>query len=184
MEEREAQFGYGRYRLLVVTDGEANDDDVMERNIREILSRGLTVDVIGVDMKGNHTLATKVHSYRRADDPQALEQALGEVFAEVSGSGDNAAQDEDFALLEGIPVEIAAAMVEALSKPTDNSPIGTRPLKQAANGVVPRAQPDNRQPVPPPVPAQQSKGGGCHVSTGMVIMVIVALALVRGSKRR
>ena len=37
--------------------------------------------IIGVNMKSDHTLATKVHSYRRADDPSSLTKAFSDVFS-------------------------------------------------------------------------------------------------------
>lgn len=124
LKQRAADY-YGEYRLLIVTDGEATDASLVKRYLPDILSRGLTVDVIGVDMSADHSLATKVHSYRRADDPEALTQALREVFAETSQ--DSAADDEnDFELLASIPSEIAAAALAALAE-SGNHAIGQRP---------------------------------------------------------
>ena len=37
------QLGYGTYRLLVVTDGEASDAALMERVIPQVLARGITL---------------------------------------------------------------------------------------------------------------------------------------------
>ena len=74
LEARTKQFGYGTFRLLVVTDGEAGDKELVERHTPEIVARGITVDVIGVGMSQRHTLATKVHSYRSANDPASLKR--------------------------------------------------------------------------------------------------------------
>ena len=68
LKARKSQYGYGSYRLLVVTDGEASDPGLVERFTPDIISRGIITDVIGVDMNKAHTLATKVHSYRSAND--------------------------------------------------------------------------------------------------------------------
>ena len=122
LKEREAQFGYGSYRLLVVTDGEANDQDLVDQYTPAIIARGMVVDAIGVDMQQDHTLATLAHSYRRADDADSLAQAVAEVFAEVSTSDGDAASGAEFELLDGIPPEVAAAMLGALAK-TNNAPI-------------------------------------------------------------
>ncbi|MFN3190414.1 MAG: vWA domain-containing protein [Aureliella sp.] len=112
---------YGTYRLLVVTDGEASDPNLVDGYLPDILSRGLTVDVIGVDMQADHSLATRVHSYRRADDDQALQSALAEVFAETSSDAQDA--DADFEILSALPDGFAEAALEALAK-RGNLPIG------------------------------------------------------------
>lgn len=127
LKERAAQYGYGSYRLLIVTDGEANDGELVERYTPEVMARGITMDVIGVAMSSNHTLATKVHSYRRADDPESLQRAIREVFAEVGGTTATVAQADAFEWLEPIPLELAASMIQALSS-SGNQPIGSRPV--------------------------------------------------------
>ncbi len=138
LEERQAQFGYGTYRLLVVTDGEANDRDLVDRHTPEVLSRGLRVDVIGVAMKKDHTLATKVHTYRRANDASTLKQAIAEVFAEVGSQQGNMADDDAFDVLEPLPMEFASTAIASLSN-SGNEPIGSS-SKQARNAVNSRAK--------------------------------------------
>ena len=39
LEQREKQYNYGNYRLLVVTDGEASDTDKVKHYTPEILNR-------------------------------------------------------------------------------------------------------------------------------------------------
>ncbi len=143
LEERAKQFGYGTYRLLVVTDGEAQDADLVERFTPEVVSRGIRVDVIGVAMNSRHTLATRVHSYRPANDPKALQQALSEVFAEVASTATDASRTSDFSLLAGLPVDKAAIMIQALSK-AENTPIGGR-VRQGRPGLT---NPAGRPPKP------------------------------------
>lgn len=117
---REKQI-YGNYRLLIVTDGEANDAKLLNLYLPDVLSRGLMVDAIGVDMRQDHSLATRVHSYRRADDAAALSKAIEEVFAEkVDSSAANS--NADFALLQALDDEAAKEALNALSKP-NNTPI-------------------------------------------------------------
>jgi len=112
---------YGNYRLLIVTDGEANDAKLLNLYLPDVLSRGLLVDAIGVDMRQDHSLATRVHSYRRADDAAALSKAIEEVFAEkVDSSAANS--NADFALLQALDDEAAKEALNALSKP-NNTPI-------------------------------------------------------------
>ena len=123
---------YGVYRLLIVTDGEANDSQLVDSALPDILSRGLTVDVIGVDMKSDHSLATRVHSYRRADDNDALAQALSEVFGETSANDQDAAAD--FEILAALPEGFAEQALEALSS-KGNTPISESTLDATSEGA-------------------------------------------------
>ena len=82
-----AEQVYGDYRLLVVTDGEANDQQVLDWVLQDILARGISVDVIGVDMQSDHSLATKVHNYRRADDPEDVGAGDCPVARRIRRSG-------------------------------------------------------------------------------------------------
>ena len=119
--DKRAKDHYGHFRLLVVTDGEANDGALLESYLPDVLARGITVDVIGVDMDSDHSLATKVHSYRRADDPEALSTAVQEVFAETTGAS-TADGSDDFALLQPLPDDVAQAVLAALAE-SGNEPI-------------------------------------------------------------
>ena len=178
LEERTKQFGYGSYRLLIVTDGEATDGDLTQRYTPEIVARGVTVDVIGVDMKKDHALATQVHSYRRANDPEALKKALSEILAEVGGTKTDAANQEAFDMLAPIPVELGAAMVDALSKP-DNSPIGTPKPKAPAPAAAPK-QPKAPDPPKANNPAPQSKA----LSWKFLVVPVVVVAIWANGRRK
>ncbi len=114
---------YGEFRLLVVTDGEASDPDLLANFLPDILSRGLTLDVIGVDMSANHSLADRAHSYRKADDASSLEKALQEVFAESNGSNDLMVDGQDsFGILQGLPddADFSREILTALASPSNN----------------------------------------------------------------
>ena len=208
LEERARQFGYGTYRLLVVTDGEAQDQNLVDRFAPEIMARGLTLDVIGVGMKQDHTLARKSHSYRRANDPASLQRAVAEVLAEVSRPRSDAAGAEAFELLAPIPTEVAAAAIQALST-SGNDPIGTRPAerRRTATGpgpspsatapsappsaTTPAAPPPPAATVPSPAPPPASTGGiGGFIRwivatlAGSVFFLVVLLALLMALVRR
>jgi Ca-activated chloride channel family protein len=129
VQERKNQMGYGQYRLLIVTDGQAQDIQLVNTYTPEVLSRGVIMDVIGVDMVQNHTLATKVHSYRKADDPESLKKAVAEVFAEVSEKGTDAISSDAFEIIKPLPDEVADKLLKALVE-TDNSPIGGKELRK------------------------------------------------------
>ena len=120
-EQRAKQHGYGSYRLLVVTDGQASDARLMEAMIPQVLSRGITLDAIGLDMASEHSLATKAHSYKSAYDRDALTAAIAASFAEIPA--DDQASQEMFALLAGLDSDIAAAALQAYAT-SGNEPIG------------------------------------------------------------
>jgi uncharacterized protein YegL len=116
LQELRRQQPYGDYRLLVVTDGEASDRGVLQRNLPEIISRGIVIDVIGVDMKSDHSLAQLSHSYRRANDAASFERAVSEIFAESASLDDSIAGQSDFDLLAGLPDDFAQESLRALSQ--------------------------------------------------------------------
>lgn len=188
LEARKAQFGYGTYRLLVVTDGEANNErkSMVDDYTRDIIARGITVDVVGVMMARTHTLATKVHSYRSADDPASLKNAIKEVFAEVAKPKDAAAEAEVFAEIAPLPGEVATAIINALSS-SGNHPIGEKPVVVPPPGATPPSSPQPQKPVaaspatsaPPP----KSGGSGSSWFAGAAV-VIIAFLLFRGRAKR
>lgn len=116
--------GAGIYKLLIVTDGEESDPNLVNKYLPDIMQKRITVNVIGVDMKNNHSLATKVHKdhYKRADDTKEITLAISEVFAESTGGVDDTGDYEEIA---AIPDEIAMSAIKALTF-TDNTPIGEK----------------------------------------------------------
>ena len=120
---------YGDYRLIVVTDGEANDQALLNFILPDIMNRGLLVDAIGVDMASEHSLATQVHSYRKADDQASLEQAIANALAE---SDDSAAigGESDFELLANFPIDVTPTVISALTS-ANNTPIGGQEINES-----------------------------------------------------
>ena len=185
LKQREQQI-YGTYRLLIVTDGEANDAKLLAQYLPDVLSRGLVVDAIGVDMKQHHSLATRVHSYRRADDAVALSKAVQEVFAEKTGTGVTDAQ-EDYSLLQAFDDETAKEALLALSKP-NNSPIVGFAIP--SESTVPAALPSTASTVAPSVTPTTSVSSILRTAIatflncmlGLVIFVIVIVAVFSKSK--
>ncbi len=114
---RARNHGYGTYKLLVVTDGEAEDPDLVDRNSKDILIKGIELDVIGVDMWNDHTLSKLAHSYKRADDPTSFKKAISDVFAEVPKGSDSVS---DFSILEGFPNEVAFGIIKTISERHDS----------------------------------------------------------------
>ena len=193
LEERAKQFGYGTFRLLVVTDGEAQDQQAVERFTPEIIARGIKVDVIGVAMNQRHTLATKVHSYRSANDPASLKRAIAEVFGEIGGRGNDVTGAEAFADLQPIPGELAQAMIQALSS-SGNHPIGERP-RPSQPAVTPAPEPGSQagptaQASSPPIvqhSVQASTGRFVSIAAGFVCFgtfaLVVLLLIMRAANK-
>ena len=125
---------YGDYRLLVVTDGEANDQKLLDFVLPDIMCRGLVVDVIGVDMQSDHSLAKEVHNYRRADDAASLETAIAESLAE-SDNEVAIGGESDFELLAALPPEMALSVIQSLTSAT-NDPIGGKNLNPRDFGLT------------------------------------------------
>jgi hypothetical protein len=189
LEARARQFGYGTFRLLVVTDGEADDSKPVDRYTPEIIARGITLDVIGVAMKQNHTLATRVHSYRSANDPASLKQAIAEVFGEIGGTGHDVAGAEAFAELAPIPGEVAQRMIQALAS-SGNQPIGERP-RSATEAAQPA--PATAAPAPPAqvTPHRAARavsfvsmlaGLLCVGTFGLVLLVLIMRAVKKSQR--
>lgn len=121
---------YGLYKLIVVTDGESSDDaNTPLIGQYGILSKGLLVEAVGVDMSAGHTLATKV-AYRSANNPNELVQAVKATLAEVS-----AKDSVEYDLIASIEPQLALAALQALSE-YDNAPIGTKPKVDEQGKIV------------------------------------------------
>ena len=134
--------GAGVYKLLIVTDGEESDKNLVnqylmgnkEKEFPGILKKRITVDVIGVDMKATHSLATKVKKgrYKRADDVKEITEAISDVFSENTGTD---YIGEDYAEIAAIPDEVVLAAIKALTF-NDNIPIGEKRKVSSSGSVV------------------------------------------------
>ncbi|MCG9132371.1 VWA domain-containing protein [Candidatus Poribacteria bacterium] len=123
LEQREKQYNYGNYRLLVVTDGEASDADQVKHYTPEILNRQIRIDVIGVDMKTDHMLANVVDSYRKADNPGELVAAVSQILAETGDAGTDVGAEDAFEYIAPLSPEIAADLIQQLTTPPSNTSI-------------------------------------------------------------
>ena len=126
LEQREKQYNYGNYRLLVVTDGEASDTDKVKHYTPEILNRQIRVDVIGVDMKTDHMLANVVDSYRKADNPGELVAAVSQILAETDDTGTDVGGEDAFEYIAPLSSEIAADLIQQLTTPPSNTSIAIK----------------------------------------------------------
>jgi hypothetical protein len=80
VEQYKKQLGYGDYRLIVVTDGQA---DKIPAAADYAASFGIPIYAIGLCMEGDHPLRSFAISYREASNYQDLERALEETVAET-----------------------------------------------------------------------------------------------------
>lgn len=124
LEQRKSD-PYGSYKLLIVTDGEANDSYEVENNMNLILARGIVVNTIGVDMAQDHQLATKSNSYANAADPQALLHEV-ETALKAEISEDDVASEEMFETISFLPNDSVDVILTSITK-IQNQPIGEMP---------------------------------------------------------
>lgn len=172
LESRQRQM-YGTYRMLIVTDGEAGDPELVERYVPIARARGFVLDVIGVDMPGDHSLATKANTYRSADDAASLATAIADVFAETADDSGDAGQS-DYDMLAPLPIEVAAAALTTLSR-VDNTLVDA----QSEQGDLASGNPGAFNPPPSVVnPGQASQGGG---STLLGLACLFMLVLFIGA---
>lgn len=203
LEVRDKNNGYGSYRLLMVTDGAAGDQELLDAYLPDVLSRGITVDVIGVSMKNDHKLATSVNSYRRADDAEALREAISQVFAEVGGSGDGDVDEDVFEILQALPDEMTMGVISAITA-SDNDPIhkvgfssapsnktsnktSNRTVKNNSSGSRTTSSPYGSAPVPGSSVSTSflALGGGCaFLMIATLVLTIVLIKRARGGSGR
>lgn len=172
LEQREKQYNYGSYRLLVVTDGEATDRDKVQAYTPEIMHKQIRIDVIGVDMKKKHMLATVVDSYRRADDPKQLIKAVSDVLAEVTSTRVDSRGEDIFELISPLTEELALSLIVEITKVSGNEPIG----KQLATpGHPPKMDTPN-----PSVNASTNQPSNSQDSNiGLwIIIIIISLSII------
>lgn len=80
IEQYKKQLGYGEYRLIAVTDGQA---DYIPEAVAYAQNHTIPVYAIGLFVDADHPLRTHAFSYTDADSFEKLEQGLGETLAEL-----------------------------------------------------------------------------------------------------
>jgi hypothetical protein len=186
LEERQKQGNVGYYKLVVVTDGAATDPDVNRDSsfgdgtpkpgaLNDILMRGITVDVIGLDLGQDHDLATKINGkYMRGDNPVGLEKALKKAVAEIGFGTSKDASDEAFKEISELPAEFVSAALAGLTT-FPNYPIGQQPPKE-------QPKPHVAHPVSMPAPtAPMSQGVKYGLIIGGVVVGVILLLAVCGA---
>lgn len=82
VKQREQQLGYGEFRLIVVTDGEATGRPLSQA-VRYARQRQIPIYTIGLCIGEKHELRQYSVSYRAADSIEALKVGLEETLAET-----------------------------------------------------------------------------------------------------
>ncbi len=114
---RAQHHGYGEYKLLVVTDGEAQDSALVDEIAPRIKQRGFILDAIGVAMDQSHTIKKLADHYADANSPEELARAIQQTFAEVNYN-DPVASAEAYAEISGLDPDIAKTALSTLSSYT------------------------------------------------------------------
>lgn len=172
---------YGNYRLVVVTDGqESANRNLLKKYLPDMLTRGISIDVIAVDMRGDDELArvakeTSVVTYRSADDPESLSKAIHEVLSETDQS-DTEAADEDYAILAALPDGFGLQAIQALVS-SGNQPIGEmKPVALSSDGNPATQSPNGSQTDVMPNPAHENgEVGSLALWAVMAFIAIVSV---------
>ena len=128
-------------------------------------------------MQRDHSLANRVASYRRADDPQSLQQAIEESLAESSLDGQDSDEQSDFELLAALPDEMAIAAVQQLCQ-LDNRPIGTQAEEPRWTRTVRRSGRRPAGPAPSRPPGRPRDGPGRLLSLVFVVFALRSRSVV------
>ena len=176
LEQREKQYNYGNYRLLVVTDGEASDTDKVKHYTPEVLNRQIRIDVIGVDMKTDHLLANVVDSYRKADNPGELMTAVSEILAETGDTGTDIGGEDGFEYIAPLSSEIAADLIQRLTTPPSNTTIA---VKQGPATPTQRTPPKTTPTPQRPAPKNQR---ALWFIIGIVVLSVIGFIIFRNRK--
>lgn len=177
LEQREKQYNYGNYRLLIVTDGVAQDQEKVAQYTPEILDRQIRVDVIGVDMQTDHLLAKDADSYRRADNPGELVAAVTQILAETGGTGTDLDGEQAFEDIAPLSEDIALDLIQRITMPPSNTAITTTYKRT----TITRQQKSSTQTLQLPLkqPIQQSGGNNSFWILMVLIIVIAGFIIFR-----
>ena len=171
LEQREKQYNYGNYRLLIVTDGVAQDEEKVAQYTPEILDRQIRVDVIGVDMQTDHLLAKDADSYRRADNPGELVAAVTQILAETGGTGTDLDGEDAFEDIAPLSEAIALDLIKRITMPPSNAAITTTMVRTTPSTQQKPSTQSPQQPV-------QQSGGNNNVWLLIGLIAVIAGFLI------
>lgn len=171
LEQREKQYNYGNYRLLIVTDGEAQDEDKVAQYTPEILDRQIRVDVIGVDMQTDHLLANDVDSYRRADNPGELVAAVSQILAETGGPDTDMDGEDAFEDIAPLSEKIASDLIQRITMPPSNTAITTETVRTSPSQPQNPSTSTPQQPIKQPVQQRSGNNSG-WLLIGLIVVIV------------
>ncbi len=82
-QQRAKQLEYGEYRLVVITDGDADWDDPVEKGTKPAATEQIPIYTIGFHTGSSHSLFKYSVFYKSANSLDELRKALDEVSAEL-----------------------------------------------------------------------------------------------------
>lgn len=188
LQERAKNLNVGYYKLLVVTDGEAQDGNLNDDGkfgdgslkpgyLKDIVNRGVVVDAIGLEMKGGHSLRTQINGqYMAGDDPNSIERSLTKAVAEVGFGGDGGVSVEAFDTINQFPEQFVKASLTGLTS-FQNQPIGELPPITVVNEDGTTAQVPN----PANGPAQAAAGGMGWGWWVLIVLGVIVLVFIIGA---
>jgi Ca-activated chloride channel homolog len=83
VQQRDKQLGYGEFRLIVVTDGQATGRPLSQA-VAYAREHRIPIYTIGLCLGAEHELRQSSVSYRAADSIEALKRGLEETLAETN----------------------------------------------------------------------------------------------------
>ncbi len=181
LEQREKQYNYGNYRLLIVTDGISQDQEKVEQYTPDILNRQIRVDVIGVDMETDHSLAKDADSYRKADNPGELVAAVSQILAETGGTGTDTDGEDAFEDIEPLSDAIARDLIKRITTPPSNNAIDITATVRTTPTQPQTTQQQPQQPIQQPT-QQPSDNNFVWIAIGLAIIFVGILLFRRIGK--
>lgn len=138
--ERQKSNNVGSYKLIIATDGEADESDkvinqesqfpdgsIKPAAIRDIVNRGIIIDALGIEMRSTHSLKKDINGvYMNGDDRNTIEQSLSKSVAEVGFNATDRTSKEAFETIAILPDNFAKSLIGGLTE-FRNYPIQTRP---------------------------------------------------------
>ncbi len=128
LDKRMKAGNSGRFRLIIVTDGESNEGHDPESWLLDVKKKGIETTLIGLGMDADHSLAQIIRQaptpgvYQSASDAKALTEVMTKATAEapmVKGTIDPILFEE----ISPIPANMAQTMIGGISQ-YNNTPIG------------------------------------------------------------